>query len=515
MTTTTAADLIRDAIIYLRLSDFRDQEDITFDIREAELRDLAVSLHLNVVRVVIENDLNGNGRARGASAYKTPLRVTSGGLVTFRTRRAEFRSVLLDLQNGSGLVLIVGDVSRLSRDTRDGADLIDACRVGRASVVAPDDDGTPRWILTDGGQPREVDALQDRINDARKYSADVAAKVRKGRRRWAGKSYQGGIRPYGYQHDPDAPEHHKTLVIVPAEAEVIRQAATSILDLGISLKAVARDLRDRQVLTVTGTAWSAKTLREVLVKPAVAGLATRDGELVRSVAIPEPILDRDVWERLRDLLTDPARRTNTSRANEPRWLVSGFAVCGVCQGPMRASGGRDRAYAYIGADCCHVRRIAARVDEHIAELVVRRLGQPDAATLLTPPPRPSIDTRKLRGELRKLGDRRRAQMRLHSSGVLTDADLAEGMRAIGEQQAAITAQLNVSDEPDPLPEFRSGRPADQVWAGLGLARRRAVVQVLIGSVVIERATRRGQGFDPETVTVTWSPEVEPAWQQPM
>ena len=141
-----------------------------------------------MLRVAIENDLNGDGKARPASAYKTPVAVTANGLTTFRTRRPEFAAVLRQLQARRGLVLIVGDDSRLSRDARDGADLIDACRVGRASVVAPDDEGRPRWILTDGGSPAEVAAFADRINDARKYSADIAAKVRKGRRRWAGTS---------------------------------------------------------------------------------------------------------------------------------------------------------------------------------------------------------------------------------------------------------------------------------------------------------------------------------------
>jgi hypothetical protein len=58
-----------EAIIYLRLSDFRDTDDTTFEHRERELRDLAADLGLTVRRVAIENDLNGNGRPRGASAY--------------------------------------------------------------------------------------------------------------------------------------------------------------------------------------------------------------------------------------------------------------------------------------------------------------------------------------------------------------------------------------------------------------------------------------------------------------
>ena len=51
-------------------------------------------------------------------------------------------------------------------------------------------------------------------------------------------------------------KYHQKLIMVAAEAAVIRQAAADTLDRSISLKAVARDLRARGEPTVTGTAWS-------------------------------------------------------------------------------------------------------------------------------------------------------------------------------------------------------------------------------------------------------------------
>ena len=77
----------------------------------------------------------------------------------------------------------------------------------------------------------------------------------------------------------------------------------------------------------------------MLLKPAVAGLTVQRGEDGEPVLVAAPwkhIIERDRWGQLRDKLTDPARRTNQARANEPRWLVSGFAACGVCGGPLRA-----------------------------------------------------------------------------------------------------------------------------------------------------------------------------------
>ena len=498
------------ADLYLRLSDARLEEAL--DGREAKLRARAAGLGWAVHRVIVENDMvpgNGNGSLRPASARKRRKITTPSGRVELRTVRPGFRSMLDDLMTGRASAVLAEDLDRLLRQPRDGEDLLDA--VEQAGATCESLSGTLR--LTEGGTNDERFIARILANVANKSSADTARRVSAARERLAGQSYGGGRRPYGYRPDPDAPKYHKNLIVVAAEAKVIRQAADDILDQeGVYLKAIARDLRERNVPTVTGTAWSAKTLRDVLLKPAVAGLAVQrgeDGEPVLVDAPWKPILERDRWERLRDLLTDKSRRTNTSRANEPRWLVSGFATCGApgCGGPLRVGGGRNRAAAYIGKECCHVRRNAAEVDRRIAELVIRRLDKPDAADLLRPPPRPGTDARKLRAEARRLRSVKRAKNRLHTEGLIDDAELAAELRRVRDKLDAIDAQLAVSDEVDPLPEFREGRPAAEVWAGLGMPRRRAVVQTLTGSIVIMRAGRRGQRFDPETVKVTWHDQV--------
>ena len=487
-------------IIYLRLSDFRGDPD-GFEPREDRLRAEVARLGSTVARTATENDLTpaANGRSRPASAFKRRKVKLPGGRTEWRVWRPVFRLVLDDITAGRAN-LMCEDLDRATRDPRDLEDLLDACAASGGSARSLS--GT--LTLTDGGQGGEIDTARIMVTMANKSSRDTARRVAAARERLAGQSYGGGRRPYGYRHDPDAEQYRRTLIILPAEEKVIRQAADDILDRGISLKAIARDLREQGEPTVTGAPWSAETLREALIKPAVAGLAVQRGDWV-----PAPwdaILERDRWERLRDLLLDPSRRTNTSRANEPRWLVSGFAACGVCGGPLRCGGGRNRAPAYIGNGCCHVRRGAVAVDQHIAELVIRRLGQPDVADLLRPPPRAAVNAPGLRAEDRRLGRKRKAQIQMHRDDILTDAELRDSLRAIADRQAQIKAQLAVSDQADPLPEFREGRPAEVVWAELGMARKRVVVQALIGSVVINRAGR-GRGFDPETLAVTWAPGV--------
>ncbi len=499
--------------LYLRLSDFRDEDDATFEIREARLRALAAQLGWEVHRVITENDLEGNGdgmKPKPASAWKRKKIRLPNGEMALRTVRPGFRDVLLpDVMKG--INLIGEDLDRLLRQPRDGEDLLDAVEMSGASARSLSGSLT----LTDGGTDAERMTARIMAAVANKSSSDTARRVAWGRERWAGKSYQGGRRPYGYRVEQGTEEHKRNLAIDQDEATVIRNAAAAILDRNVSLQAVTRDLRERRVPTVTGVTWTPGILRDVLLKPAVAGLAVYKGEQ-REAPWPA-ILERDVWERLTHKLTDPSRRTTT--ANEPRWLVSVFATCGTCGGRVKVGGaGRGRGPAYVGAECGHVRRAAgssdnltsdpAGVDDLIAQLVVARLSRPDAGDLLKPQPRPGIDVKRLRAEARKLAERKAAQMRMHAAGVLDDSDLAVGLRAIRARLAQIDRELAAAaDQPDPLAEFR-GRPAAAVWMELGIARRRAVVQVLIESVIIQPSGRRGNRFHPDTVEVAW--RVQPA-----
>ncbi len=479
-TTETLADL------YLRLSDLRNEEAL--DGRVDKLKAEAGRIGWTVHRVVIENDMvvNGGGRLRPASAWKRKKITTPSGRVELRTIRPGFRSVLDDMM--SGVNLLAEDLDRMVRQPRDGEDLLDAVEMSGTSARSLSGSLT----LTDGGTDAERMTARIMAAVASKSSADTARRVASARERLAGQSYQGGRRPFGFRIAGGTEQYLRNLVIDDAEAAVIRDAAEGILDREISLKAAARDLRDRGVPTVTGTAWTASTLRDVLSKPAVAGLAVHKGEL-RPAPWPA-ILERDQWERLTALFD--GRKTGTS--NEPRWLVSCYATCGVCGGPVKCTGSSTRR-AYTCAGHGHVRRNATAVDEYVAALTIGWLSK-HAADRLRPPPRPGVDTGKLRAEAKRLRDRKRSQMRLHAAGAIDDDDLTAGMREIRDRLAVIDSRLAASDQPDPLAEFRD-RPAAAVWESLSLPRRRAVVQLIIGSIVILPAGRKGRGFDPDTISI--------------
>jgi DNA invertase Pin-like site-specific DNA recombinase len=389
------------ADVYLRLSDLRNEGALAG--RETTMREWAARLGVRVAEVIIENDMTpgADGKLRPASAFKRRKIRLPNGEVALRTVRPGFRRLLARLgETGSGVTMVlVEDLDRLLRQPRDGEDLLDAVELAGATVRSLSGSVT----LTDGGTPDERFIARMMANVASKASADTSRRVKAARERLRGQSYHGGLRPFGFEHDPKAAKYRKTLVVVEAEAEVCREAAADVLDRGLSLRAVAAALRAADVPTVTGAAWTSLLVRAVLLKPAVAGLVP-DGAGGLTAAPWEPIIPVARWERLRDKLTDPKRYTAPG-GNAPKWLVSVFAECGICGAPVSAGSGAKTSRAYR-ADCGHVRRVVGDsgqltgaprgVDEFIAQLIVRRLGMADAAGLLRPAPARHVNAPKLR-----------------------------------------------------------------------------------------------------------------------
>lgn len=477
------------ADLYLRLSDARTEEALSG--REEKLRAKATELGWQVGRVVVENDLAASAGGRSsASAFKRKKIKTPDGRTQLRTVRPGFRSILNDLADGTATALLCEDLDRIMRQPRDGEDLLDAVEMSGATCRSLSGSLT----LTAGGTDTERFTARILVSVANKSSADTSRRVSDARERLANSSWGGGRRPYGFTPDPDAPQYHKRLFVVEEEAEVIRKAYAGILDLKLSLKAIVRQLRTDGAPTVTGVAWTPETLRDVLTKSSLPGLIDDQGRTV----IPE-IIPRDRYDQMVSFLADPDRRKNTANGNEPRWLVSGIAACGVCQGPIRCAGGADRR-AYTCTNHGHVRRNASAVDELVANWAVWRLSQDDAADLLRPVPRPGVDVAALRSEARKLSERKSGLARMFAE-TGDEKALASGLKIIRDRLAVVESQLAASDETDPLPEFREGTPAQQVWAGMSLPRKRGVVKVLMDVTI--NPTNRRRGFDPESVEVSF------------
>jgi site-specific DNA recombinase len=491
-----------DTDLYLRLSDGRVEEAL--DGREKKLRLEADRLGWTVRDVIIENDINPDGSMKPASAYKRRKILTPGGKTELRVMRDGFRR-LLDHITVLGRSVLAEDLDRTMRDPRDLEDLIDACGAKQASARSLSGSLT----LTHGGTDSEISMARNMVNFANMSSRATGRRIAGKREELAGKSYQGGRRPFGFEVAPGTVKYHRNLLLKEDEAVILKRAADDVLDKDISLKFTAADWRAKGLTTVTGLMWTAERVKETLLKPAIAGLAVAtirnvdaDGKVHISKELrPAPwpaIIPRERWELLNDKLNDPAR--NVSTGNAPKHLLSGIALCGICDDGTSVHAAGNNGGCYECDQRRHMRRVAAPVEAEVVKWIIHGLNSmPD---LLRPPPRQGTDAGKLRDERRHLADRKKRMAVMFAAGDLDEGDWLAANRKIKTRISEIDSELAVTDAPDPLAEFRE-RPAETVWAGLSIARKREIVRKLV-IVTFKRSARRGPLFDPDSIQIDWA-----------
>lgn len=467
--------------LYLRLSDARN-ENGSFAAREQALRRLAAARGWTVRRVVTENDIGPDGKPKPASAFKRrKVWVPGSDQPQLRVIRPGFRSIVEDLAAGRVGALIAEDLDRVARDPRDLEDLVDAVRATGAYAAAL----SGSLAFTAGGTDAEVLQARVLVAVAAKSSADTARRVSASRERRAQEGrFGGGKRPFGFE--PDG------VTVRPEEARVVKEAAHALVG-GSSLRGLARDLREREVPSVTGRPWSAETLKDILLRSRNAGLMQWKDETFP--APWEPLVEPAVHERVVALLTDPERRTGPGRA--PRWLGSGIYRCPTCPGGGRVSVivGNRKPY-YRCQDCTSWSRRGAPVDELVAAFVIEYLAEHGADLLV--PDRPQVDVAALRTERKAINANLEA---IGADVVLGRLTRSAGHKAteVGQARIAeIDAELSSAVVDDSLERWVNAADPEAVWDAATLEERRRLVRRLL---VVTILPQPGRTFRPECVRI--------------
>ena len=157
------------------------------------------------------------------------------------------------------------------------------------------------------------------------YESDVKADYARSNHRLArSKGLAWGQAPFGYVLDKPA----RSYAISEPAAGVIR-AIFDAYARGSSQGRIAQDLNAAGSFRPGETPWRTIQVGRVLDNPAYAGLCVVDDALV--AALWAPIVDRDVWDRVRELRMTNPHRINRLRAGKGGpYLLSGFIYCGYC-----------------------------------------------------------------------------------------------------------------------------------------------------------------------------------------
>lgn len=453
--------------IYCRISDDRAGAGLGVKRQEADCRALAEAKGWDVAEVFIDND---------TSAY-------SG------RRRPGYEAMMADLESGRFGAVVAWHPDRLHRSPRELERFITAIEAQRVKVATAQ--GGEYDLSTAAGRmtARVVGAVarhesEHKSERHRSKARELAA---------AGKVGGGGTRPFGYADD--------RRTIVPTEAELIREAARRALA-GEAVRGIARDFNDRDIATVTGARWTSHVLKRLLISPRIAGLRQLRGEVV-GPAEWSAIIDRADHERLRLILTDPARRVNQGGRS---YLLTGFARCGLCAARLVARPRADGRRCYVCASgpgfhgCGKIRVLAGDEDrEGLEPLIVEAiLLRMDGAAIPAPTrdDGPTETAAAIETTLAELG-------RDYADGNINRTAFLAAQARLEERLSGARAAVAASTGTAALGTYERPGALRLAWPGMSFDQRRAVLGALVDRVVVGPAVRGRNRFDPERVGVDW------------
>ncbi|MCW6009829.1 recombinase family protein [Micromonospora sp. CPCC 205371] len=385
--------------------------------------------------------------------------------------RPDWEQMMRRVESGDSDGVIVYDVTRFSRKIIEGERLVEAAANGaRVWSLAGEYD-----LTTADGRRHFREAMVAAAGESDKISERVKrGKVRRARK---GK-VSGGARGYGlpgYEPKPEGWEKGDPLNPVPAEVveaerAIVRECYRRLLA-GETVSAVVRDLNARKVPSPRGLRWTRGHLPRLLMRPAMAGLLSHNGEVVGELAGVEAVVSREEWERLCSIFAARKRGRPAGRVH----LLSGLMFCGTCGAPMRghprksstpyADGSPRREYRCRSVDgnengCRGVFIDAKVAEDAVEEAVKQRLGDPrNVARLAKRAATTQAERARIEGEISRLNEQ--ADTLAEKTALWGAARVDKAMGPILRRIDALTKELAGLDAPDTV--SAASRDAVREW----------------------------------------------------
>jgi site-specific DNA recombinase len=496
--------------IYTRISSDPEDQKLGVQRQEADCRKLCQDRGWTVVDVFCDNDHSAFNRRKPRPRYQTLLDAVRAGKID---------------------TIVCWHPDRLHRQTRElnpFIDLVNEYGVQIATVTA----GTYDLSTPTGRMNARI------VGATGEYESEHKAEriKRKLEQNAIDGKHHGGGRPYGWRCDDHVKGHrHCLLKIVPEEAEVVRKSIAMLIS-GESLRAISRALNAEGHTTATGKPWTANHVRDMINRPINAGLRARgrarrrkDGsrdeipfEILGPGAELGPLVSEVDFYQAHAILSNPARRT---RPGHPKiHLLSGIAGCGLCKtGKMIVSGGTtstrkgDRVYQYEPKpvyrcrDCGKISRNQAHVDGLVTQKILEVMSSP-SARLLGMWLRDRDQTEKAQTAAKRIKE---LQARLddaaqaYAAEMITIAQLTTINSALMPELSMAQAEAGEPNQDSVLGDLSwklirarddTLGDATKAWQETSPSDRRKIVRHLLDVEILP--TRRGRGFDPESVKIT-------------
>ncbi|MEB2527822.1 recombinase family protein [Kocuria rosea] len=313
----------------------------------------------------------------------------------------------------------------------------------------------------------------------------------------------GGPIPFGYALEDGKP------VIVEKDASEVRGAYAGILA-GRSIGSIVKDLNARGVKTGRGGEWTSTSVRNLILRPANAGLVKHQGKVMEGVTSDyPPIVSEHIWRAAVSVVSDPSRRSH--REDAVRHLLSGLVRCGGCGEPMRITArarsqrGDSGRFLYVcrrKGPGPHVAQSAEPLEEYVSEVVAGYLELEAVAEGLARREAPESDTGALRAEEKALQERLTGAADMFAAGTITGGQLETITATARGRLAEVQEELARAQGVGSLAGI-AGPGAAGRWEATDLEGRRAIIDALVSVSIAPVGKARPRVFDPSRVTFEW------------
>ncbi|MDP9885481.1 DNA invertase Pin-like site-specific DNA recombinase [Sinomonas atrocyanea] len=313
--------------------------------------------------------------------------------------------------------------------------------------------------------------------------------------------WTGGTRPFGWEVNGGA------LILKDDEAAVVREATAAVIR-GRSLGSLVTSLNERGILTTAGKPWGYAQLRQMLLRPRNAGIATYHNEEIGRLEAPALVSEAQ-YRAVVAVLTDPRRRR--SQSNKARHLLSGIARC-HCGRAVRSGTVSDRSGRLLPTYRCpargggHVGKRIAYVDPHVEQYALLVLSLIDAGGVDTADPAEGLE---LEAEALALDARSNAIAEQIASGAILPEQIARVNAALTGQREDLQRRMAEAERQagSRLQEGRYSLRRETLertlaaWNRWSIDERRDFVRARLDVVLLPSRGGSSRMFDPSTVHV--------------
>ncbi|QSR30504.1 hypothetical protein CFI00_08295 [Nocardioides sp. S5] len=435
-----------DAVIYARISRDSAGEALGVTRQIQDCTHKAEALGWTVVDRYVDNDV---------SASKNKV-------------RPQYEKMLQGIETGDVSAIVVYDLDRLTRKPMELESFI--LLAERYAVELANVSGDVDLTTANGKMVARIKgavARQEADRIAERTARQKAQALADGR------PLGGRYRLFGFNRDWSVND---------GEAAIVREVFSRARS-GESHGSISRDLREREVRTVTGGRWVPLQTARLLRTQRYAGRSVHNGKVVGNSQVTPLVSEVDF-----EAVQRPTPGQTRGRAR--KYLLSGFLVCGACKATMSGSNGRYRCDPATGG-CGTVGIKADWVDWPLSERVASLHQQVRVSD--------PFESRDYQGELDEVDRRISVLHERHQAGDLDLEDLVILLKEERQKRKVTVASLaeDTSDIDQLLRGLEEFETAD-------VSVKREIVARYVKYVVIEPS---GKGRQPHQsrgrINVVW------------